>query len=281
MQRFVPALCLAVLLIGAAVPPGAAGQDRLPAPIPRDRGQSVTASFEGWYPEADGSRVLVFGYFNRNYEERLDIPVGPDNRFDPGPADRGQPTHFLPRRQTGVFGVRVPADFGDRRLTWILRAHGAEIAIPGHLDAGWEITALDEVTSGNTPPVLRLGGPDGEPGQGPFGVHGVPTTAAVGAPTPVVVWAADDGVRKARAAERPPRFGLLWSKYRGPGEVTFAERDPAVGSDGRAETAATFSAPGDYVLRVLAWDDSGGQAAVMAGGFFCCWTNAFLPVQVR
>jgi hypothetical protein len=35
------------------------------------------------------------------------------------------------------------------------------------------------------------------------------------------------------------------------------------------------------VLRVLAWDDSGGQSAIMAGGFFCCWTNAYVSVQVQ
>ena len=48
-----------------------------------------------------------------------------------------------------------------------------------------------------------------------------------------------------------------------------------------AVTTATFSEPGEYVLRVLAWDDSGNQAAVMAGGFFCCWTNGYVTVQVR
>ena len=108
----------------------------------------------------------MFGYFNRNHEEHLDIPVGPDNRFEPGPADRGQPTHFLSRRQTGVFAAVVPADFGNQWLTWTLTAHGVTIAIPGHLRPEWEITALEEVTSRNTPPVLRFGGPDAEPGAG-------------------------------------------------------------------------------------------------------------------
>lgn len=260
----------------------AVAQDtRLDAPIPHDSGQNVSASFEGWYPNADGTRTLVFGYFNRNYQEHLDIPVGPDNRFDAGPADRGQPTHFLPRRQTGVFGVIVPADFGERRLTWTLTAHGESISIPGHLEPGWEITALEEVTSGNTPPVLRFGDAAGEPGQGPYGVRSASVSTRVGAPTPVTVWATDDGVRKARAAASPPRFGLVWSKFRGPGDVEFEETEPAVGDDGRAQTTATFSEPGSYMLRVLAWDDSGGQAAIMAGGFFCCWTNGFFAVDVQ
>ena len=64
--------------------PGVAGaQDtRVDAPIPHAIGQSVSASFEGWYPNPDGTRSLVFGYFNRNYEESLDLPVGEDNMFD-------------------------------------------------------------------------------------------------------------------------------------------------------------------------------------------------------
>ena len=276
-----PSAAAGIVALVLSVAASAGAQDtRVDAPIPHDVGQSVSPSFEGWYANPDGTRSLVFGYFNRNYAERLDIPVGPDNRFEPGPADRGQPTHFLSRRQTGVFAVVVPADFGNQRLTWSLTAHGRTIAIPGHVRPEWEITALEEITSGNTPPVLRFGGPDAAPGQGPLGVRSA-LTAAVSAPVEVTVWAADDGVRKARAAQRPARFGLVWSKYGGPGDVTFSDDTPDVDETGKATTAATFSEPGEYVLRVLAWDDSGGQSAIMAGGFFCCWTNGFVTVRVQ
>ena len=270
----------ALLLLAAAS--GTAAQDvRVDAPIPHVRGQSVSPSFEGWYRNPDGTRSLVFGYFNRNYDERLDVPVGPDNRFEPGPADRGQPTHFLPRRQTGMFAVVVPADF-EGRLTWSLTAYGETIAIPGHLRPEWEIDALEEVTSGNRPPVVRFGSRDGEPGQGQYGVRSASALrAVVSEPAPIAVWATDDGVRKRRAAGRPNRFGLVWSKYRGPGSVAFETTEPEVAAAGRAVTTATFDTPGRYVLRVLAWDDSGGQAAIMAGGFFCCWTNGYLTVDVE
>jgi hypothetical protein len=186
--------------------PGVAGAQNslVDAPLPHATGQSVSASFEGWYPNPDGSRSLVFGYFNRNYEERLDIPVGPNNRFEPGPADRGQPTHFLPRRQTGVFAVVVPADFGDQRLTWSLTAHGTTIAIPGHLGPGWEITALEEVTSGNTPPVLRFGGPETDPGQGPLGIRSE-LTASVSEPTRDRFSAPGGRSEMARLPARRPR----------------------------------------------------------------------------
>ena len=281
---------LSLLAVVAAIPGITTAQDtKADAPIPHAMGQSVSAPFEGWYPKADwfvwadpnpdGTRSLVFGYFNRNYEQYLDIPVGPENAFSPGAADRGQPTHFLPRRQTGVFAVVVPADF-SRELTWSLTANNETIAIPGHVRPEWEITALEEVTSGNTPPVVRFARETGDPGQGPLGVRGT-LVAAVSTPTVLTVWATDDGVRRARNAQRPPSLGLVWSKYRGPGEVTFADTAPAVDPTTRAETTVTFSEPGEYVLRVLAWDDSGGQSAIMAGGFFCCWTNGYVTVQVQ
>ena len=43
---------------------------------------------------------MVFGYLNRNYEEEVDIPLGPDNSITVGGevyGDRGQPTHFYPQ----------------------------------------------------------------------------------------------------------------------------------------------------------------------------------------
>ena len=268
-------LCLGLC---AGLAAAALGQTR-DAPIPHASGQSISPAYEGWYPNPDGTFTLSFGYFNRNYEERLDIPVGPDNRFEPGPADRGQPTHFLPRRQTGIFTAVVPADFGDRRLTWSVTAHGTTFSVPGHLRTEWQIDVLREVTSGNTPPKVRFA-PDGEPGQGPGGIR-MRQAAKVGAPVDLALWANDDGIRTFVRSARPPTLGLVWSKFRGPGAVQFSETAPKLDEGDRALTTATFAAPGDYVLRVLAWDDSGPQGPTMAVGFQCCWTNAYVDVSVR
>ena len=269
-----------VVALGIATGPVAAQETKVDSPIPHAVGQSVTPSFEGWYPNPDGTFSMVYGYFNRNYEEYLDIPIGPNNRVEPGPEDQGQPTHFLPRRQTGLFALVVPASFGDSQVTWTLTAHGETISIPGHLRPEWEITALEEITSGNTPPLLKFG-VDATPGQGPLGTKSS-MTASVGTPTSITVWATDDGVRRARSFNQgPPTLGLRWTKYRGPGDVTFTESQPDLDDSGKAVTNATFSDPGQYWLRVLAWDDSGGQGQIMAGGFFCCWTNGFVSVDVQ
>ena len=104
-SRSFRAIAAAALLV-AAFASAASAQERW------NRGQNVQPVFEGWERNDDGSFTMVFGYLNRNYEEQPVIPVGPNNRFEPGPADRGQPTHFYNRRQQFVFTVRVPADWG-------------------------------------------------------------------------------------------------------------------------------------------------------------------------
>src|ERR1051326_4175046 len=82
-------------------------------------GQAVAPVYEGYDVNPNGSFNMWFGYMNRNYEEELDVAVGPDNHFEPG-VDRGQPTHFIVRRHKDVFKVVVPKDFGDQRLEWTL-----------------------------------------------------------------------------------------------------------------------------------------------------------------
>ena len=86
---------------------------QLPTAIPQTKfnsGQDIQPYFEGWIKNADGSFDMVFGYFNRNWQEELAIPAGPDNLVEPGGPDRGQPTYFLPRRQGWVYRVRVPRE---------------------------------------------------------------------------------------------------------------------------------------------------------------------------
>ena len=92
------------------------------------RGLGVSPTFEGFFQNPDGTFTLSFGFFNRNTEEILTIPVGPRNFVEPGSIDQGQPTHFSTRRSYGVFTVTVPATFGaDQRVTWTLEANGEHV----------------------------------------------------------------------------------------------------------------------------------------------------------
>jgi hypothetical protein len=89
------------------------------------KGQNISPAYEGWEQASDGSKYFLFGYMNRNWEEEIDVPVGPDNGFNVGGADQGQPTHFLPRRNRFVFRVKVPSGFGEKdELIWTLTTHG-------------------------------------------------------------------------------------------------------------------------------------------------------------
>ena len=263
--------------------PGAAGaQDtRVDAPIPHAIGQSVSASFEGWYPNPDGTRNLVFGYFNRNTTEVLDIPVGRDNLVEPGDANHGQPTHFRTGRHWGVFTVRVPADFGDQRVVWTLTSNGETFAIPGHLHNDWLIDALHDPASGNVPPTIRFD-PVGPAGQGPTGLTVGPRAVTVGAPLRLTVWGRDDLIR--RPTDIPfgppdrPAMTMTWVKHQGPGPVSFSEPSIAIDdASGETTTTATFHEPGDYVVRVAVNDYSGVEHA---GHAQCCWTNGFVKVHV-
>jgi len=270
-----------VLVVAASAGNTATAAGQLPLAPMRAAGQTVTPAFEGWYRNDDASFSLSFGYFNRNSGEVLDIAVGPDNFFEPGPRDRGQATHFEPRRHWGVFAVRVPADFGDRRVVWTLVVRGDTFRIPGSLRPEWQIDALEgEAGSGNTPPVVRFeqAGPEG---RGPAGITAGPLRAVAGQPLRITVWAADDG-RTSSSIAGGGRAGvpvtLTWFKHQGQGEVTFepaSARVPVEG--GSATTAVTFHAPGEYVLRVRANDASGVAGA---GHAQCCWTNGFVRVSV-
>ncbi len=272
--------------LGVALCAVLAAAQQLPLEPAHDSGQSVTGAFEGWFANPDGTFNILVGYYNRNQKQALDIPIGSDNRIEPGGPDYGQPTHFLSGRQWGIFTIRVPKDFGDKKLTWTLTANGKTTTIPLNISTLWEVQPFAEA-SGNTPPYIGLSE------AGPFinGPKGQTTslTAKSGEPLSLTAWVADDAKAPlAGARPRTPAVTVGWSKLRGPGDVEFASEHPAVEPvqfqappattfTGRAATTATFRSPGDYLLRIVAndWSGEGGR------GFQCCWTNAYVKVSVR
>ena len=230
-------------------------------------GQGIAPVYEGFDVNPDGSFNMWFGYMNRNYEEELDIPVGPANNFDPG-GDRGQPTHFIVRRHKDVFSVRVPKDFGEQKLTWTLTAHGQTAQVAGTLKPVWMIDRLrttrggsSEHVNSNTPPKVSV-----EPSE--------QTISAPGS-TNLTITAVDDGL-PARGG-KPVGMTFFWAKYRGPGAVAF---EPATAKieDGHAVAKATFNEPGEYILQVVVYDGSGESAGNF--GYHCCWTNTQVKVNV-
>ncbi len=257
-------------------------------------GQTIAPAYEGWERNDDGSFNLVFGYMNRNWEEEIDVPIGPDNSIEPGGPDQGQPTRFHPRRNRFVFRIRVPADFGDRELVWTLTTRGQterayatlkrdyfidDLVIQANYGAGGAAGSTPELPD-NQPPTLEI---EGERER----------TVPAGEPLSLVALSTDDGKPRARSISSNPRYPrpittdtatghrLSWFVYRGAGPVTFDPpqikvwedtrdnvdspwspgwKTPEPPEDGRWVAEATFAEPGDYVLRAIAHD--GGLATI-------------------
>src|SRR6185436_3995246 len=113
------------LLLALAVPTIAAAQGNPePHSFKFNSGQGLQPIFEGWAKNPDGSLQMYFGYFNRNLAETLVIPVGNDNKIEPGAADRGQPTVFNTRIRRQEFSVQVPRDWGKKELVWSVTVRG-------------------------------------------------------------------------------------------------------------------------------------------------------------
>jgi hypothetical protein len=266
---------------------------QLPSEPRRQFGTGITGAFEGWFTSADGTRSFLVGYLNRNTTQVLDVPIGPNNRIEPGGPDMGQPTHFLTGRRYGMFAVPVPKNFtADQRLTWTIVANGQSTTIPLRLHPDYVVNPFSEIAANNTPPVLQFE-QNGSPIQGPIASLGTlgtaPTrTTKVTTPLPLTLWASDDerysSGTGAPQRNPPPPVRLTWSKFRGPGAVVFDKSNPAVDRipggkapfNGTSTVAVTFAEPGDYVLHVTANDYSGDGG----GGFQCCWTTAMVKVAV-
>jgi hypothetical protein len=293
MERTAPGFAQArsVVVIGTLVAAALItnwSDDASGAQVQMLRGQTVAPVFEGWDQNLDGSYTLIFGYFNRNWEEEVDVPVGPNNTLDPGGPDQGQPTHFFPRRNRFVFRVQVPKDFGTKEIVWTLTTRGkTERAYATlHPDYILERDMLQRNFVSTTPPGMRENQPpvvsvEGETSR----------TVRVGQPLSLTALVKDDGLLKPRPspilsnsqpAGHRPAYGLrvAWYIYRGSSEkVTFDPEQfkiypdydgnspfaagwapPPLPPDGRFPVRVTFAAPGDYVLQVMAHDGGFGVA---------------------
>ena len=269
-------------------------------------GQSIQPVYEGYEQNTDGSYMMWFGYLNLNFDEAPDVELGASNSFqvadgvtvagpvDPelilvnaSPIDRGQPTHFYPRRQQFVFSVQVPEDFVGKELVWTVRHNKETRTAVGSLEKG-NIWGVDEgvwsanrgrgtggrtdIAYANQPPAVRLVGVEGQ------------LSATVGSPVTLRTFASDDGIPGPREGGRrrvqsalpnnlpvvgggigrnSPKsqsiinyidadetgLAITWIKYRGPGQVQFESAVTPLPATGEETVAsASFSQSGTYVL---------------------------------
>jgi len=236
---------LAAILISTFLMEGALAQ-----PSYR-KGQYLEPAYEGWRQNADGTYVFIFGYQNENWEEELKIPVGENNFFSPGLEDRGQPTHFLPRRNRFTFEVPVPADWGDKELAWTVTVNGvtkvayATLARDYVIDNVVIASETGSLGAGTSSPESRSNQPPLVTVQGDRVGDQIVRTVRAGQPLNLQAHVADDGLPKPRATSaaftgaggtgiarwmRPPSrvtvgktngLFLSWNIYRGEGNATF------------------------------------------------------------
>lgn len=245
-------------------------------------GQHVEPAFEGWRPNPDGSFNMMFGYMNENWEEAPDVSVGDENFFAPGDADRGQPTHFLPRRNRFTFEVTVPSDWGDRELVWTLKVNGVERKAYATLKSDYlvdnmviasETGSLGAGTSSpesraNIPPVVTVQGDNIRVARVAEPLNLQTLVADDGLPEPsdpveqarvfaefaggalAAAFITETNVLQRRMMSPPVKptvdkvNGLYysWNKWRGPGEVTFDPQQVKVWEDTRTSANSPWGA---------------------------------------
>jgi len=246
------------------------------AEVIRPNGQALIPLYDGWYPNKDGSKSICFGYFNMNTEESFDIPVGEDNYLEtdyPGLdlSNANVPTHFdvLPRAYRHVFcsfTVNVPEGFNStHRVTWHISSNRFDLSTPGKVIAPY---VLDEPASdgrGDIAPVVKLS-PNDEGVRGRTGIHTSNTLSArVGELVQLQAW----------IDHSDEEVWVGWSHHSGPGKVEFDNKEYEIQTiDGVASVQATFSEPGEYVVRMQTID------TIAAFEFYCCHTNAYFHINV-
>ena len=297
MSRIHRVALIAAALLFSTLALSADGQ-LLPSTPKKAFGASISPAFEGWYDNADGSHTFLIGYYNRNWQTEIDVPIGPNNRFEPGEADRGQPTHFLPNRGFGMFTITVPKNTPPtEKLWWTLTVNGVTQRVSFYMSPDYNITpqqASEESPGGkyNRPPILRITA-NGSPIQNPVAniANALDRTATVGTPMPIEFWIEDDALyasgSNAPIGDRAKIVEVIVSKYRGPGDVTVAKGleklttvkggKPAEPYAATGATTVSFSEAGTYLLHVTVNDLSGPGG----GATGCCWTTALLKVTVK
>ena len=311
----------AVLLVGIALN-APAQPNRAPLPLEPlgSSGQAIFPAFEGWGPHKDGSIVLLLGYYNRNKGETLDIPIGPNNRIEPGGPDYGQPTHFEPSQHHGVFAIRVPKDFGPKKLTWTITANGQTTSVAFWTNPAYWIDFFEHAASGNKPPVIKFAANGPELTGPPLG-YAQTLSATVGQPLQLKLWASDvPAVRKGAEEElaalrarstrnpapppaivggqviggagrgasggapgEPPDITVSWRLHRAPGHVTFDP--PRAGlhtkGDPKAYVEAATTARFDAPGEYVVRAQVNDESGDGGGGDQCCWTTAHIRVTVK
>ena len=222
------------------------------------RGQNIVAAFEGWERSSDGTTSMVFSYFNRNYEEVLDVPIGPANSIEPGGPDQGQPTHFLPGRHRFVFSVKVPKDWGTtKRLVWTLVVRGKTEKANAFLLPEWEIN--NQVRAQNGDGSAAGGGNAAEYNEAPKISVGAAQSITLPEAATLTAFVTDDGLPKPRAPRRPPAAAGSGAATAAGAAAAPLEDTPLTDPSPRRPTS--WLTPHRRTDRSVTWERAGSRSA--------------------
>ena len=253
-------------------------------------GDLVAPFFDGFYDNGDGTVTFSFGFMNRNTEEIVDIPLGPNNFIEPAQFNGVQPSHFpvydrrglQGKRERGAFAVTVPANMAGTEVVWTLTHAGRTYAVPGRTGSIAYDMSTGPAAFGSLPPAVRFTA-EGPVSTNREGVVAERVRATVGTPVTLSALVQDRGVREPYSADLDGKTvfpaNATWILHQGPAEVVFSTETAEIESEGWgvATTQATFSQPGEYVIRLRA-DNFGAPDSKFDNQ--CCWSNAYVPVTV-
>lgn len=264
-------------------------------------GDIVAPIFNGWVDNGDGSVRLIFGFANRNREEIVDIPIGRNNFIEPSQFNGVQPTHFpiYKRRafiginERGAFAVTVPAEMAGTEVIWTLKHAGHEYSVPGRATSPTYEMSAGGAAFGSLLPAIRFE-MDGSESTNHEGITAERITTSVGTPVTLRAYVQDRSNRDAYPDNNEflhYQVGTEWIFHQGPAvpaftqaKITGAERVAQYGNTVTEEdwilvkTEASFSEPGDYVIRLRA---DNFLAPDSRFDYMCCWSNAYVPVTVN
>mgnify|MGYP005628169773 FL=1 len=262
-------------------------------------GDVVGPMFNGWTANADGSVTMLFGFVNRNREEIVDIPLGPNNFITPAQFDGARPTHFpvysrrgfVGNQERGAFAVTLPADMAGTEVVWTLNHAGHKYEIPGRATStAYEMSAGARAL-GSLAPAIRFER-DGAESNDREGIMAAKVTASVGSPVNLSAYIQDRGTRALYPENEMDLYplGTEWIMHQGPAIPDFevamiSGRDRGVEgmSEGSTngwtpvQTEATFWEPGEYIIRLRVDNFSAPDSQF---DNVCCWSNAYVPVTV-
>lgn len=225
-------------------------------------GEAIFPALEGWGPDRNGETLILLGYYNRNKAQALDIPIGPDNRIEPDGPDYGQPTYFYPGRQHGVFAIKVPKDFGNKRLTWTLTANGQTSTVSFWLNPAYWVNFYKHPANSNEPPVIRFAR-DGTAMTGPSAGVAQTLSASVGSPVPLTLWASDVPMQEREVeAELTARARATSPAARAPDAVAIVGGQVIGIGGARPAAGAGDAAPDQRPDVTVNWREHRGPARV-------------------